>query len=316
MVSVVIPLYNKKNQILRAIDSVLAQSFQDFEIVVVDDGSTDGSVEVLLRAGMQDNPRFSLVRQPNAGPGRARNVGVAHARGRYIAFLDADDEWRPPYLQKVLTNFAAQPTCRAHVAAYDTGAAGALQANVLLQTFQHSMLWTLPQKIGPIEIKSVIDACHSSCLVIERDLFNELGGYYEKDRCTFGEDAYLMTKLILGSAVFFERQTLVFFHVEDSELGVKRVGNHPVRPHLMDPGPLLALCPPQHARQLQELLAYYRLLETEKLSHAGKLGEFFRMRRQFAWPLGTPDELKDRERKAPLRALIRWSRRWLVHRKA
>ena len=96
-VSVVIPLYNKAAYVRRAINSVFDQSFDDLEIIVVDDGSTDGGGEVV--AAIED-PRLRLIRQANAGVAAARNVAVGAARGRWVAFLDADDTWRPDRLAR------------------------------------------------------------------------------------------------------------------------------------------------------------------------------------------------------------------------
>ena len=89
IISVVIPLYNKKKQIAYTLQSVFTQTFQDFEIVVVDDGSTDNSVEEVEKF---DDSRIRLIHQTNAGVSAARNRGIGEARGELIAFLDADDE--------------------------------------------------------------------------------------------------------------------------------------------------------------------------------------------------------------------------------
>lgn len=94
--SVVIPTYNRRERLARALRSVLAQRFEDFEIVVVDDGSTDGTAESLPELG----GRLRLLRQANRGPASARNLGVRESRGDYVAFLDSDDCWLPWTLQR------------------------------------------------------------------------------------------------------------------------------------------------------------------------------------------------------------------------
>lgn len=88
-VSVIIPLYNKEAIVNRSIQSVLNQDFQDFELIIVDDGSTDNSVNIIK--SIHDN-RITLIQQTNGGPSAARNTGSKHAKGEWIIFLDADDE--------------------------------------------------------------------------------------------------------------------------------------------------------------------------------------------------------------------------------
>ena len=95
-ISVVIPLYNKELYIARALHSVLNQTEQDFEIIVVDDGSTDRSADVVDRF---HDPRIRLIRQVNGGELVARNRGVCEAKAEFVAFLDADDEWMPRFLE-------------------------------------------------------------------------------------------------------------------------------------------------------------------------------------------------------------------------
>lgn len=89
--SVVIPVYNRENLIQGALDSVFEQTIDDYEVIVVDDGSTDGTLAAL--AAYRD--RIQLIEQPNKGPGVARNTGVEAAKGEYVAFLDSDDRWFP-----------------------------------------------------------------------------------------------------------------------------------------------------------------------------------------------------------------------------
>lgn len=94
MVSVVIPAYNAAGFIRRTIDSVLAQTYKDFEIIVVDDGSTDNTGEIVKSYGA----KVKYVYQQNARDAAARNTGIKEAQGQWIAFLDHDDEWLPEYL--------------------------------------------------------------------------------------------------------------------------------------------------------------------------------------------------------------------------
>lgn len=94
-VSVIIPLYNKANYIKTTIESVLAQTYKDLEVIVVDDGSTDSSTEIVENIA---DDRIRLIRQSNAGVSAARNAGLKEAEGEWIAFLDADDEWLPAKL--------------------------------------------------------------------------------------------------------------------------------------------------------------------------------------------------------------------------
>ncbi|WP_346621253.1 glycosyltransferase [Blastococcus montanus] len=107
VVSVVIPTYNRGTVLRRTLQGVLAQTVRDLEVLVVDDGSTDGTPELL--AGCAD-PRVRYLRQPrNAGVGAARNRGLREARGEFIAFLDDDDEWLPTKLARQLECFAGRP---------------------------------------------------------------------------------------------------------------------------------------------------------------------------------------------------------------
>lgn len=106
--SVIIPLYNKECEIEGTIRSVLSQTRLPDEIVVVDDGSTDRSAEIVQRIG---SPLIRLVAQPNAGECAARNRAIAEARGEYLALIDADDEWEPGFLAEIEAMIGEFPGC-------------------------------------------------------------------------------------------------------------------------------------------------------------------------------------------------------------
>jgi glycosyltransferase involved in cell wall biosynthesis len=105
VVSVILPTYNRRETIRAAIASVQRQTFQDWELIVVDDGSTDGTASLIEGS----DPRLVLVRQDNQGVNGARNTAMLMARGRYIAFLDSDDEWLPHHLELSVAFFRAHP---------------------------------------------------------------------------------------------------------------------------------------------------------------------------------------------------------------
>jgi glycosyltransferase involved in cell wall biosynthesis len=108
-VSVIIPAWNAAAFILFAVDSVLAQTFDDFEVIVINDGSPDTAALERAVAPYRQHPRVRYVAQENQGPGGARNTGVLAARGVYVAFLDADDWWAPSYLSTQLEHMRANP---------------------------------------------------------------------------------------------------------------------------------------------------------------------------------------------------------------
>lgn len=105
-ISLVIPVYNVERYLAATIQSVLGQSFHEFEAICVNDGSSDGSAEILLQYAKQD-PRIKIISQPNGGVSVARNTGIQNASGEYICFLDADDVLHPQYLE-LLYNAAVQ----------------------------------------------------------------------------------------------------------------------------------------------------------------------------------------------------------------
>ncbi len=105
--SVIIPVYNREQTIAETLASISAQEYRDFEVIVVDDGSTDNTLQIV-----RQYPWVKLIEQPNAGPGVARNRGVAEAQGEYIAFLDSDDLWFPWTLRRyneVITSTKTSP---------------------------------------------------------------------------------------------------------------------------------------------------------------------------------------------------------------
>ena len=108
LVTVIIPVFNSSRTIIRCLESVINQTYSDIEIIVIDDGSTDDSIR-LLRSYINDKncKNITILCQKNSGPSAARNNGITHAKGEYIAFLDSDDEWYPQKIEKQMNIFRA-----------------------------------------------------------------------------------------------------------------------------------------------------------------------------------------------------------------
>lgn len=108
LVSCVIPVYNGERHLEEALDSILAQDWRPLELIVVDDGSTDGTIAVALAVAARA-PEVQLVKQENAGPASARNKGIEISKGLFICFLDGDDLWHPEKVSLQLARFQTDP---------------------------------------------------------------------------------------------------------------------------------------------------------------------------------------------------------------
>jgi glycosyltransferase involved in cell wall biosynthesis len=112
LISCIVPVFNGEPYLSETLDSILAQSYRPLEIIVADDGSTDRTANVVANYG--DTIRY--LKQENAGPPAARNLGLSSARGEFIAFLDADDLWHPDKLARQKARFDAQPALDGSIA--------------------------------------------------------------------------------------------------------------------------------------------------------------------------------------------------------
>ena len=172
MISIIIPLYNKEASIATALRGVLAQTYQDFEVVVVDDGSTDGGAAVVEQF---DDPRIRLIRQTNGGVSAARNRGIVEARGEHVAFLDADDEWMPEFLEEIAALIAEYPECKARATNYIFNSNGVKSPTIL-----RKMPFT--EGRGVLTNYFEVASCShppmwTSAVCIDRDLLQEIGGF-------------------------------------------------------------------------------------------------------------------------------------------
>ncbi len=168
LVSVVIPVYNGERFLRESLESVFAQTFRDYEVICVDDGSTDGSFPFLKQYG----ERVRVVQQANAGQSAARNAGVRLARGEYIAFLDQDDRWYPSKLEQQVAVLQAETDVVLVHCNYDIVDRGGqvLQAGAALAGRGSSLASPLGLLIGEALV-------FPSAMLARRDVFQRVGGF-------------------------------------------------------------------------------------------------------------------------------------------
>lgn len=201
-VSVVIPAYNAAAWIAEAIESVRNQEFLDHEIIVVDDGSTDDTAQVV--AAFHGSVHY--IHKENGGQSSARNVGIKHARGRYIAFLDADDLWMPNKLSLQM----AQLRTNGRMWVYCDATAFDGQSGRMLYRFGR----VAPQHKGDVLALLFLQGfIPPSSPVVQRSVFDEVGYFDEHPVMRFAEDWDMWLRIAARYPVDLVPQSLVAFRV-------------------------------------------------------------------------------------------------------
>lgn len=199
--SVIMPLYNKERYVRKAIESVIAQTFRDFELIIVDDGSTDNSMEVVRGLKIEDR-RLKILTQSNSGVAVARNNGVAASEGEYVCFLDADDWWEPTFLEemdKLITVYSDAGLFCTNYVYYKPGKTRvALKIERGYMNYPEAYL-----KNGSMPVTSITTCMH-------RKVFDEMGGFPVGIK--LGEDFLLWAKTALHYPVAFSEKPLAYYN--------------------------------------------------------------------------------------------------------
>ncbi len=182
-ITVITPTYNRADLVREAIDSVLQQTFTDFELIVIDDGSTDESEAVI---GAIDDPRLKYIKQENGGASAARNRGLAEATGEWVAFLDSDDLYLPNRLELQMVQVEAMPEVGLVYGRYYSSTVTNLEKK--LAGLCHDSLDLRSLLMGPV--------FHWSTVLIRRDFLEQEGGF--DTRFTVGEEWELTLRLALA----------------------------------------------------------------------------------------------------------------------
>lgn len=226
--SVIIPLYNKAPYIRKALESVLAQTYTDYELIIVDDGSTDGSFTIakqfiderLKIKGTEDEVKgkensgaetngyklssinYKLIRQANSGVSAARNAGVAQAHAEYIAFLDADDWWEPTYLERMAQLIEDYPDTGLYACNYVYYKSGKTHVALNIPTGYINY----PKAYHENDAMPV----WTGAAMMPRKVFEEMGGFPLGIK--LGEDFLLWSKIALRYPVAFLNEPLAYYN--------------------------------------------------------------------------------------------------------
>ena len=223
--SVIIPLYNKAPYIEKALRSVMAQTFTDYQVVVVDDGSSDDSADIAERVLSNSAIPYRLIRQENAGVSMARNNGVAASQGEYLCFLDADDWWAPTFLEEMSRLIDEYPDAGIYGTSY-----------TIVNEAKHKTR-VAPIGVEPGFEKGYINYCQvyantlampltSISVAVPRKVFNEVHGFPKGIK--LGEDFILWIQIALKYPVVLLNKSLAFYN-QDADSQWRAVS------HLQDP---------------------------------------------------------------------------------
>lgn len=227
--SVIIPLYNKAPYVAKAIGSVLSQTFADYELVIMDDGSQDGSFEVALQC-IDGHPNCHIYRQTNKGVSVARNNAVALSQGEYLCFLDADDWWEPTFLEEMSRLIEEFP---------DAGIYGT-NYTIVNETRHKTRVASVGVDSGfekgyinycQVYAKTLYMPLTSITVSIPRDIFEEMKGFPKNIK--LGEDFMLWIRIALNYKVAFLNKPLAFYNqdVDGANRGVGRL--HQPQEHML-----------------------------------------------------------------------------------
>ena len=203
-ISVVIPLYNAVEYIHRAINSVLTQTYQNFEIIVVDDGSTDGSGGIV--ENIKDH-RVRLIQQNNAGVSSARNRGIIEARGEYVAFLDADDEWDRIFLDAIVELIDLYPAAGIYSTGFRMVYSQGANVEVTIRESHHKTSRLVYDYFRKAARNAFI---HTSGVVIPHHVFSEIGMFLVG--VTHGEDLEMWARISLRYPIAYHSRILFNFY--------------------------------------------------------------------------------------------------------
>lgn len=190
LVSIVMPIYNKRPYVMRAIESVIQQTYTNWELIVVNDGSTDGASEVIPK----DDPRIRLFTQKNKGPSTARNKGIKMASGDFITFLDADDYYYPRKLETEMDLLWKQQKAEWMISAFEYDSRDELRM-CYVRDINGREIKGQPCVFTDALKQLVVAGWPINGLCIKKTLLEDIGGFNDRMKC------YEITELMIRCAL-------------------------------------------------------------------------------------------------------------------
>jgi len=275
LVSVVIPLWNKVHYVERSLRSALGQSHDDLEIIVVNDGSSDGSFEVVK--AIRD-PRITIISQENSGPGVARNTGLFLAKGEYIAFIDADDEWHPNFIGKALTALEQDKSLTTIAVNWSTDDTW----NADFAPWQNHGVVPGPYRMQPdCDVERMawhISFMSSSSTLSRTKVLADLGGFCPYKGELFGEDRYLWISVLMNHNIFIDPDCYVKFDRNASALSTERTVKPPLA-YLSHATDIARKCPDAYQALLKRFLTREFRLSVKNWAAQGRVIRSWRLYR-------------------------------------
>ena len=216
-ISVIIPLYNKAPYIGRSIESVLSQTIQDFEIIVVNDGSTDGGENIVAE---YSDSRIFLINQKNSGVSVARNTGVNAAKADVVAFLDADDEWLPEFLETILSLVMKYPNAGIYATGSSYSYTGGKHEIQRVYGINNMYEGIVPHVFRIAAINRCFPGTASSSAV-SKQVFLEVGGFLVGEK--IAEDLDFFVKVCLHYPYVYHHHSLSLYHIDAENKATKNV---------------------------------------------------------------------------------------------
>lgn len=231
VISVICPVYNGELYLEETLNSVLAQDFDAFEILVINDGSTDSTARIIRQFVETYFGRVKALAHPkdgNRGVSASRNLGVRHAKGKFYAFIDADDRWHPAKLREQIAVFEANPDVDLVAGTVNYWRSWRGQTDRLVRSghAQNRPIRPPEATLNLYPLGKAPSPCPSD-LLIRAELVSQIGGFEEDfiSELALYEDIAFLSKAYLDGTVYFDERTWIDYRLHDDSLMHKALGS-------------------------------------------------------------------------------------------